>query len=57
MCGQKDYLNSIRKYGATIFLDGWDNVNNFSLLNIMLVCSNWDLFLEVIDTTRDWNDA
>jgi len=57
MCGQKDYLNSIHKYGATIFLDGWDNVNNCSLLNIMLVCSNWDLFLEVIDTTKDWNDA
>ena len=27
--------NSIEKYGVTIFCDGWDNVQNWPLLNIV----------------------
>jgi hypothetical protein len=48
--------NSIHKYGGTICLNGWDNVNSCPLLNIMFDCSDEDLFLGTINTTRDWKD-
>ena len=42
--------NSIRKYGVTICCDGWDNVQNQSLLNVVQCETNGDLFLDTIDT-------
>jgi len=48
--------NSIHKYGGTICLNGWDNVNGCPLLNIMFDCSNEDLFLGTVNMTRDWKD-
>ncbi len=50
-------MNSIHKYGVTICSDGWDNINNHLLLNIMFVCSNQDLFLETINIIGDQKDA
>lgn len=41
----------IAKYGATICSDGWDNVTNRPLMNVMLVCPMGDVFLGSIDTT------
>jgi hypothetical protein len=49
--------NSIHKYEATIYFDGWDNAAWRPLLNIMLVCSNGDVFVGVIDTTKGRKDA
>ena len=48
--------NSIGKYGVTICCDGWDNVQNRPLLNIVQCGTNRDLFLGTIDTTGNHKD-
>jgi hypothetical protein len=47
----------MHKYGATICLDGRDNINSYLLLNIMFICPNRYLFLGAIDIIRDQKDA
>jgi hypothetical protein len=42
---------SIALYGATICSDGWDNVIHRPLMNVMLVCPTWDIFIGLVDTT------
>jgi hypothetical protein len=44
--------NSIKKYGATICFNGcgWDNVAWHSLLNVMLIYPNGNVFIGSIDT-------
>jgi len=49
--------NLIRKYGATICFNGWDNVAWHPLLNVMFACPSGDVFIGSIDTTREWKDA
>ncbi len=49
--------NSIHKFEVTIYSNGWDNVAWRPLLNIMLVCSNGDVFVGAIDTTSGHKDA
>jgi len=46
----------ISLYGATICSDGWDNVVNRPLMNVMLVCPVGDIFLGSIDTTGNKKD-
>ena len=48
--------NSIGKYGVTICCDGWDNVQNRPLLNIVQCGPNGDFFLSTINTTSDHKD-
>ena len=48
--------NSIGKYGVTICCNGWDNVQNRPLLNVVQCGSNGDLFLGIIDTTGNHKD-
>ena len=48
--------NSIGKYGITICYDGWNNVQNRPLLNIVQCGRNEDLFLGTIDTTGNHKD-
>ena len=48
--------NSIGKYGVTICCDGWDNIQNRPLLNIVQCGPNGDLFLGTIDTTSNHKD-
>jgi hypothetical protein len=48
--------NSIEKYGVTLCSDGWDNVQNRPLLNIIQCGTNGDLFLGTIDTTGSHKD-
>ena len=43
--------NSIGKYGVTIYCDGWDNVQNRPLLNVVQCGPNANLFLGTINTT------
>jgi hypothetical protein len=50
-------LNSIHKYGTTICFDGWDNVAQCPLLNIMLVRPSGNVFIGSIDTTGEWKDV
>jgi len=49
--------NSIHKYEATIYSNGWDNVAWRPLLNTMFVYSNGDVFVGAVDTTRGCKDA
>jgi hypothetical protein len=44
--------NSIQKYGATICFNGWgwDNVTQHSLLNVMLIDLDGNVFIGSIDT-------
>ena len=48
--------NSIGKYGVTICCDGWDNIQNRPLLNVVQCGPNGDLFLGTIDTTNNHKD-
>ena len=48
--------NSIGKYGVTICCDGWDNIQNRPLLNVVQCGPNGDLFLGTIDTTGNHKD-
>ncbi len=49
--------NLIHKYGIIICSDGWNNVAQRPLLNIMLACPNGDVFIGSIDTTKERKDA
>jgi hypothetical protein len=49
--------DSLHKYGVTLYADGWDNVQNRPLLNIIQTGTRGDLFLGTIDTTREHKDA
>jgi glycerol-3-phosphate dehydrogenase len=49
----KKMQNSIHKYGATIYYDGWNNVARCPLLNVMFACPSGDVFIGSIDTTRE----
>ena len=42
---------SIRKFGATLSMDGWSSVTNQPLLNVMLVSSAGEQFLGSVDTS------
>ena len=48
--------NSIGKYGVTIYCDGWDNIQNRPLFNVVQCGPNGDLFLGTIDTTGNHKD-
>ena len=48
--------NSIGKYGITICCDGWDNVQNRPLLNVVQCGQNGDIFLGTIYTTDNHKD-
>ena len=48
--------NSIAKYGVTICCDGWDNVQNRPLLNVVQCGTKGDVFLGTIDTTGNYKD-
>ena len=48
--------NSIGKYGITICCDGWDNIQNRPLLNVVQCGPSGDLFLGTIDTTGNHKD-
>jgi hypothetical protein len=43
----------LHKYGVTLCADGWDNVQNRPLLNIIQTSTCGDLFLGTIDTTGE----
>jgi hypothetical protein len=49
--------DSLHKYGIALCVDGWDNVQNRPLLNIIQIGTRGDLFLGTIDTTREHKDA
>ena len=48
--------NSIDKYGVTLCHDGWDNVQNRPLLNMVQCGTKGDDFLGTIDTTGNHKD-
>jgi hypothetical protein len=48
--------NSIHKYGVTICSNGWDNISQHPLLNVMFAYLSGNVFKGSIDTTREWND-
>ena len=48
--------NSIDKYGVTLCYDGWDNVQNWPLLNMVQCGTNGVVFLDTIDTTGNQKD-
>jgi hypothetical protein len=49
--------DSLHKYGVTLCADGWDNVQNRPLLNIIQIGTRGDLFLGTIDTIGEHKDA
>jgi hypothetical protein len=49
--------NLIHKYGITIYSNGWDNVAQCPLLNVMLICPSGDVFIGSIDTIGEQKDA
>jgi hypothetical protein len=44
-------VESVRKFGTTLAVDGWSSVINRPLFNAMLVSSATEQFLEAVDTT------
>jgi hypothetical protein len=48
---EKATKQSIALYGATICSDGWDNVIYRPLMNVLLVCLAWDVFIGSVDMT------
>ena len=48
--------NSIDKYGITLCCDGWDNVQNPPLLNMVQCGTKGDIFLDTIDATGNHKD-
>jgi hypothetical protein len=48
---KKATKQSIEVYGATICMDGWDNVTRRPLMNVILSCPTGDIFLGSINTT------
>ena len=53
---EEKHGNSIGKYGVTICCNGWDNIQNRPLLNVVQYGPNGDLFLGTIDTTGNHKD-
>jgi hypothetical protein len=53
----KRMWNSIHKCGVTNYSNGWNNVAQHPLLNVMFTCLNGDVFLGFIDTIGEWQDA
>jgi hypothetical protein len=53
----KNIQSSTHKYGATICLNGWDNVARHPLLNVMFVCPNGDVFLSAINIMGECKDT
>jgi hypothetical protein len=53
----KRMQNLIHKYGTTICFDGWDNIAQHPLLNVILACLNGDVFISSIDTTGEQKNA
>jgi hypothetical protein len=49
--------DSLHKYGVTLCVDEWDNVQNLPLLNIIQTGTHRDLLLGTIDTTGEHKDA
>jgi hypothetical protein len=49
--------DSLHKFGVILCTDGWDNVQNRPLLNIIQAGTRGDLFLGTIDTTGEHKDA
>ncbi len=49
--------NAIRKYGASNYSYGWDNVAWHPLLKVMFACPNGDVFIGSIDTIGERKDA
>ena len=45
-------VESIRKFGVTLVVDGWSSVTNHPLFNTMLVSPAIEQYLGMIDTTR-----
>ena len=48
--------NSIENYDVTICCDGWDNVQNWPLLNIVQCGTKRGVFSGTIDTTGNHKD-
>ena len=48
--------NSTDKFGVTLCCDGWDNVQNQPLLNMVQCGTKGDVFLGTIDTTGNHKD-
>jgi len=46
----------IHKYGVTIGLDGWDNVMDRLLINVMLAYTSGERFLGSINTREKFKD-
>jgi hypothetical protein len=44
-------VESVRKFGATLAIDGWSSVTNHPLFNALLVSPATKQFLEAVDTT------
>ena len=54
---QKRTEESIRKFGATLSIDGWSSVVNRPLINGMLISSAGEEFLGSVDTSGATKDA
>jgi hypothetical protein len=48
---QVKMVKSVRKFGATLVVDGWSSVTNRPLFNAMLVSPATEQFLGAVDTT------
>jgi hypothetical protein len=48
---QVKMVKSVRKFEATLVVDGWSSVSNHPLFNAMLVSLATEQFLEAMDTT------
>jgi len=46
----KKTKSSIYKYSVTICFNGWNNVTHQPLMNVMLSCTNGEVFIRSIDT-------
>jgi hypothetical protein len=44
-------VKSVRKFGATLAVDGWSSVTNCPFFNAMLVSLATEQFLKAVDTT------
>ena len=53
---QEKIGTSVQKYGVTLCCDGWDNVQNRPLLNIIQCSPKGDHFLGSVDTTGETKD-
>jgi hypothetical protein len=53
----KSFMASTRSSKATIISDGWSDTRNRPLLNLLMVTSKGEKFLESVDTSGDTKDA